>query len=336
MGWGKLWPLGRNGYFPFSRIPLAIEPATIMVRLYVNASRDVRDQATNIIDMSAFRRPYVGNAASPFRYPGGKGFLTPLLSAEIAKRFDGSPPSFAEPYCGGAGAATNLLLAGEVEQLFLNDADRRIYSAWRAMVNETERFLEKISSVQVNLTTWDNALIRLHETSLQDYDFELGFAAFFVNRTSRSGVILGSGPIGGYSQEGRWKIDARFNKEALAKRVRALGELRDQIILSCQDGLEFCQSLAHQQKLSNTFLFIDPPYVGAGGRLYYDGMNEARHRDLANWISAGSAPHWLLTYDDHPLVRENYSQIEQNLIEVGYSLSRKRSEKELLYRSRIR
>lgn len=261
--------------------------------------------------------------------------MTPLLSAELAKRFDGSRPSFAEPYCGGAGAATNLLLAGEVDQLFLNDADRRIYSAWRAMLTETDRFIERIMSVDVNLTTWDEALVRLYETSLPDYDFELGFAAFFVNRTSRSGVIIGSGPIGGYAQEGRWKIDVRFNRDGLAKRVRALGALRDKITLSCQDGLEFCQELARQQRLASTFLFIDPPYVGAGGRLYYDGMSEDRHRDLANWLSAGSAPHWLLTYDDHPLVRENYSQIEQNLIEVGYSLSRKRSEKELLYRSAI-
>jgi DNA adenine methylase len=295
----------------------------------------VPDSATNIIDLSAFRRPYVGNAASPFRYPGGKGFLTPLLSAEIAKRFDGARPSFAEPYCGGAGAATNLLIAGEVERLFLNDADRRIYSAWRAMLTETDRFVERIMSVEVNLTTWDEALVRLYETSLPEYDFERGFAAFFVNRTSRSGVIIGSGPIGGYSQEGRWKIDVRFNRDGLAKRVRALGALRNQIALSCQDGLEFCRELGRDDRLASTFLFIDPPYVGAGGRLYYDGMSEDRHRDLANWLSAGNAPHWLLTYDDHPLVRENYSQIEQNLIEVGYSLSRKRSEKELLYRSAI-
>lgn len=306
-----------------------------MVRMAINASQDVRDLATNIIDLSGFRRPYVGYAASPFRYPGGKGFLTPFLSAELARRFGGSRPNFAEPYCGGAGAATKLLLAGEVDQLFLNDVDRRIYSAWRAILTETDRFLEKIMSVKVTLATWDDALVRLYETSLPEYDFELGFSAFFVNRTSRSGVVIGSGPIGGYSQGGRWKIDARFNRETLAKRVRALGALRDRITLSCQDGLEFCQELAQHQRLISTFLFIDPPYVGAGCRLYYNGMNEDSHRNLAKWLSAGNAPHWLLTYDDHPLTRENYAKFERNLIEVGYSLSRKRPEKELLYRSAI-
>lgn len=302
----------------------------------MNSSRYVQHSETNLIDLSTFRRPHIGNVASPFRYPGGKGFLTSLLSDEIVKRFDGFCPGFAEPYCGGAGAATNLLLAGEVERLFLNDADRRIYCAWRAMLTETDRFLEKIASVKIDLTTWDNSLIRLYDTSLPDYDFELGFATFFVNRTSRSGVIVGSGPIGGYSQEGKWKINARFNRESLAKRVRALGTLRDQISLSCQDGLEFCQELARQKKLDTTFLFIDPPYVGAGGRLYYNGMSEDRHRNLAKWLSSGSVPHWLLTYDDHPLVRENYNQIEQNFIEVGYSLSKKRKERELLYKSIIR
>lgn len=306
-----------------------------MMRTPMNSSRDVQESATSLINLGTFRRPYIGNAASPFRYPGGKGFLTPLLSDEIARRFNGSRPAFAEPYCGGAGAATNLLLAGEVERLFLNDADRRIYCAWRAMLTETDRFVERIASVAINLTTWDKALIRIYETPLPEYDFDLGFATFFVNRTSRSGVIIGSGPIGGYSQEGRWKIDARFNREALAKRVSALGTLRDQISFSCQDGLEFCRELARQQRLATTFLFIDPPYVGAGGRLYYNGMSEDRHRELAGWLGAQNAPHWLLTYDDHPLVRENYGQIGHNLIEVGYSLGHKRKERELLYRSAI-
>ena len=38
----------------------------------------------------------------------------------------------------------------------------------------------------------------------------LGFSAFFLNRTNRSGIIEGAGPIGGYTQTGKWKVDAQL------------------------------------------------------------------------------------------------------------------------------
>lgn len=293
----------------------------------------MQEKKDNVIDLGIYRRPYAGNAASPFRYPGGKGFLSPFLAAEIGKRFPGKAPEYAEPYCGGAGAALNLLVSGDVNHLHLNDADCRIYSAWRAIVTETDRFLDRISKVDVNLETWDASLRILYDVKNREYDFEVGFATFFVNRTSRSGVIIGSGPIGGYSQEGQWKIDVRFNKASLAKKISAIGALRERITLYCQDGLEFCCGLATKGILDSVFLFVDPPYVGAGGRLYYNGMTEKKHQELAGWLRSGEAKHWLLTYDDHPLVRSNFDEVGESIIQVNYSLAKKRSERELLYMS---
>lgn len=291
------------------------------------------DDDGNIINLSSYPRPYVGNAASPFRYPGGKGFLTPFLAEEIRSRFGDTKPHYAEPYCGGAGAAVNLLVSGMVDQIFLNDADHRIFSSWKAMLSETDRFLSRLSDTSVDLSTWDISLRKLHEPPVSEYDFDTGFAAFFVNRTSRSGVLLGSGPIGGYDQTGQWKIDARFNKDGLSKRIQTLAKMRENIHLSCDDGLAFCKRLDATNVIDDTFLFVDPPYVGAGGRLYYNGMNEAKHQKLAGWLQRGIAPHWLLTYDDHPIVRENLKDFEVYRVKVQYSLGRRRQEKELLYKS---
>lgn len=287
----------------------------------------------NIIDMEAYPRRYVGDAASPFRYPGGKGFLSPFLEEQIEVRFGSSQVAFAEPYCGGAGSALNLLFDGAVERLYLNDADHRIYSAWRAILLETDRFIERLVTISPNLQSWEECLHKLHEKTERAYDFEVGFAAFFVNRTSRSGVVLGSGPIGGYSQDGKWKIDARLNRDALAKKISRIGQMRENIFLTNMDGLEFCKKLAHKQTLHETLLFVDPPYVQAGGRLYFDGMTLAKHDALAEWLLDGTAPHWILTYDDHPVVRENYSSLREYRIQVRYSLGKRRLEKELLYMS---
>jgi DNA adenine methylase len=285
----------------------------------------------NIIDLSVFKKRYVGNAASPFRYPGGKGFLTPFLQEQLGKRFGQKKASYAEPYCGGAGSALNLLVDGDVDHLYLNDADFRIYSAWRAILLETDRFIERLTNTTPSISEWETNLQKLYERQASEYDFDIGFAAFFVNRTSRSGVILGSGPIGGYAQCGKWKIDARFNKTSLAKKISQIGSLRDRITMTCLDGLAFCKKLEGNRALAQTLLFVDPPYVHAGGRLYFDGMSLSKHDALAEWLLSGVAPHWILTYDDHPVVRENFASLKEHRIQVQYSLGRRRLEKELLY-----
>lgn len=285
------------------------------------------------IDMSLHPKRHGGQAASPFRYPGGKGFLTPFLADELARRFQTVAPNFAEPYCGGAGAATNLLLEGKVKFLYLNDADIRIYSAWHAITNETDRFINAIYENDATMQNWEKFVRILHDTDTEDYDFDVGFAAFFINRTSRSGVLLGSGPIGGYNQNGNWKINARYYKDSLAERIRKIGERSASIEVSRMDGLEFCKSLHSRGVLNHTFLFIDPPYVKAGSRLYHDGMTTAKHKSLSAWLLKNNAPHWLLTYDDHPIVRENYSELQDFRLDVRYSLARRRTESELLYMS---
>ena len=96
--------------------------------------------------------------ASPFRYPGGKGFLTAFLAAQLEKRFPAKSAGFAEPYCGGAGAALNLLADDEVDVVYLNDADIRIFSAWKAITQENDRFLERIKEIEVNIKTWETCV----------------------------------------------------------------------------------------------------------------------------------------------------------------------------------
>lgn len=57
----------------------------------------------------------------------------------------------------------------------------------------------------------------------------MGFSTFFLNRTNRSGIIM-AGVIGGISQTGKWKIDVRFNKEALIAKIKNIGKYRKKSI----------------------------------------------------------------------------------------------------------
>lgn len=264
---------------------------------------------------------------SPFRYPGGKAFLYKHLLSRLEALPTGDR-HYAEPFCGGAGSAVILLKLDAVAKIHLNDADVKVHSSWRAILEETDRFAERILETPIDLETWYSC--RKLVESANTYSFELGFATFFLNRTSRSGIVLKAGPIGGYDQTGNWKIDARFNREALAERVRWLGSVQDRIALTNEDALTFLSRSASRLPIESTLFFVDPPYVTAGGRLYLNAMNEAKHIALSDLMQDGSLPHWLLTYDDHPLIRNLYSAQQIQDLAVTYSLQSKRKENEVL------
>lgn len=237
---------------------------------------------------------------------------------------------FAEPFCGGAGAALILLADGDADLIILNDADLRIYSAWRAMLHEGDRFVEKLRSVRLSMPEWYYHRDLVAGFSGDKYDFDVGFSTFYMNRTTRSGIILNAGPIGGYDQRGQWKLDARFNVERLVKQVMWLAENRERIQLSNVDAMSFIDRARRKPSSDNTLFFVDPPYVRAGGRLYYDGMSEAKHVALSDILTSGTVKNWVLTYDDAPLIRELYKSQKCSNISVNYSLQSKRRENEIL------
>jgi DNA adenine methylase len=273
------------------------------------------------------RRPS-SQARSPFRYPGGKGFLTDLLMQKVMQ-MPGPSRGYAEPFCGGAGAAINLLLDGDVDKIYLNDLDARVFSAWVALVSETERFVERLSNIDVTVSEWHKQKILVEEHSV-GYDFDAGFATFFVNRTSRAGIITGSGPIGGYSQDSNWKIDARFYRKTMINRVNEIANNREKIIVTNRTAESFLKDLKKKSEFENTFVFIDPPYFEAGSRLYLDGMGEGGHTSLSEELKGWSTKNWLMTYDDHPEIRRLYSDFNVTELEVLYSLQRARKVSEIL------
>lgn len=270
------------------------------------------------------------NAVSPFRYPGGKGFLSGLLKMRMESLDQSRERILAEPFCGGAGAALILLADGNAEKVMLNDADLRIYSAWHSMIHETDRFVSDLRNVELTMSEWYFHRDIVSSFSGGSYNFQVGFSTFYMNRTTRSGIVLNSGPIGGYGQTGKWKINARFNVPRLTEQVQWLGANKSKIDLTNLDALAFLDRARRQPNSDNILFFIDPPYVQAGGRLYLDGMSEAKHVALSDLLTGGTVKNWVLTYDDAPLIRTLYQSQKCSKISVNYSLQAKRRENEIL------
>ena len=96
------------------------------------------------------------------------------------------------------------------------------------------------------------------------YSLELAFAAFFLNRTNRSG-ILKAGPIGGYTQTGNYLIDVRFNKSELINRIRNIAQRKNRIFVYNQDVRIFLRR--YLPRYNNVFVYLDPPYYNKGKEL---------------------------------------------------------------------
>ena len=267
---------------------------------------------------------------SPLRYPGGKTRLAPFIKELLCEnKLIGI--DYLEPYAGGAGVALSLLLEEYVNTITINDYDRGIYAFWCSIVHENERFCRRIKRVSVDLDTWEMQHEVQKNKKTSDL-FNLGFSTFFLNRTNISGVIKG-GVIGGKNQTGNYKINARFNKIDLIKRIRAIGKYRDRIKVTCNDALQIIN-----REHDDTFFYIDPPYVEKSKYLYMNVYEEKDHRDISKaLLSNRSKCVWLLSYDINDLVGNLYKHCKNNLTwKVGYGLSNRSSKENLFFHPKLK
>src|SRR2546425_7695985 len=170
---------------------------------------------------------------TPLRYPGGKQRLAPFI-AEILEQNDAIGWNYAEPYAGGSGVAIELLLDRKVGHIYLNDSSRHIYAFWKSILTDPDAFCRRISRASLTLDAW-----RTHREVVRHPEqhglHDLGFSTFFLNRCNRSGLLT-AGVIGGVHQRGQWRIDARFTRNELIKRIETIAARRKQITVSNLDA----------------------------------------------------------------------------------------------------
>lgn len=229
---------------------------------------------------------------TPLRYPGGKRRLAQsvmqLLNVNSLKKVH-----YVEPYAGGTAIGLALLFQGYASTISINDLSRPVYAFWHSVLNGTEDLCHRIKRTKVTMREWSRQRDIYDQQDSVDLT-KLGFAALFLNRTNRSGII-GGGVIGGKQQSGTWRLDARFNKPELIDRIRKISMYKTRIHLYQLDGIDFTDQVIRSMG-QNTFVFYDPPYIENGDQLYLSNYDSFDHRMLAARIRKLKQP-WLVTYD---------------------------------------
>lgn len=282
------------------------------------------------------------NVNSPLRYPGGKSALTEYFSQFIIYNSIESP-IYAEPYCGGAGAAVNLLLSNRVDKIILNDADISIYSFWYCIKNLGDEFIQLFEQTTINLDEWSKQKEIFEQSKKGQVDdfLKLGFSTFYLNRCNRSGILT-AGPIGGKSRESQlnanYKIDARFNRGNLREKLLNLIKLSKKIEIYNLDALAFLKNVINNQskaEQNNTFVYLDPPYYSQGSSLYLNYYKQGDHEDLRKFLEQETNIFkWLLSYDNVKAIKDLYHEFNIYTFYINYSAQQNKLGSELLIQSK--
>lgn len=256
---------------------------------------------------------------SPLRYPGGKNRLAKFI-AQICVD-NNVHGHYVEPYAGGASVALYLLLEGRVSRITINDYDRSIYALWYSILNYTNKLCDLIEDTDVNIENW--LRVREIQRNKKNADIlELGFSTLFLNRTNRSGII-DAGVIGGVRQDGNYKINCRFNKEAIIRRIRWIAKYKKNIKLYRKDALKLIKKIKKESNDNNTIFYFDPPYYLKGPGLYKNSYSNEDHKKVAEEIKKIKTIHWIVSYDNTQKIKDLYgfvkNSVELDLIHTAHT-----------------
>ncbi len=266
---------------------------------------------------------------SPLRYPGGKGMLTNF--AKLLISINGlNSGDYVEVYAGGASIAWALLFDGYVKRVHINDISKPIYSFWKSVLKHTDELCQLIHDVPVTIE--ERSRQKAVQLNPKEYStLELGFSTFFLNRTNRAG-ILGGGVIGGKAQNGKWKLDARYNKVDLIARIERIADYSSKISIYNKDAADFINSRLPKIP-RNSLVYLDPPYYSKGDSLYENYYSHDDHVIIASLVSKIKQS-WIVSYDNVSPIEALYKKYRSIQYRLSYSVRDRYAGSEIIFFSR--
>lgn len=274
---------------------------------------------------------YSNKLYTPLRYPGGKARFAPLI-AEVITTNNLADGHYLEPYAGGAGVALSLLIDNVVEHIHINDADPAIAGFWRVATQQTNELVTMVATEPITMDAWYHWRgVMLGQEA--GSELERGFATLFMNRTNRSGILKG-GVIGGKAQSGSYRIDARFMRDELCKRLERIGLHAEGIHVYEEDAHELLRR-CHQFLPAKSLIYLDPPYYVKGAGLYRNFYKHDDHVKIAQLLGRQrfSRP-WVVSYDNAEEIREMYAYATPYAYGLHYTAQRRYTGSEVMFFSK--
>jgi DNA adenine methylase len=229
---------------------------------------------------------------SPFRYPGGKTWLIPIVRQWL-KQENKVVKKLIEPFAGGGIVSLTAAFEKLAEQIIMVEMDEEIAAVWEVIINgKTQWLADKIYSYDLTHANIKNELEKPDKV-LED----IAFCTILKNRVFHGGILAkGSGMIkNGENGKG---IASRWYPKTLRDRILAINYVKDKINFVSGDAFKVLEDNLNN---TNSYFFIDPPYTIAGKRLYtYFDIDHERLFELTAKLKGK----FMLTYDDTAEIRQ--------------------------------
>lgn len=253
------------------------------------------------------------------RYPGSKSKLVRhILSrfpAEISTELWGriSPGwEYREPFVGSGAVARDVIprLHGN-QQAWINDIDRGIVSIWSMIQKNSQGLIERMIAAEPSAEKYREC--KRLDGAMNDQEV-VALRKIILHQTSFSGLgFMSGGPLGGKDQDNaEYPVNCRWNPERLGGIYRELHETLNRVKVRITN-------VSYEKLIEgageNVFLYCDPPYYEKGPQLYKFAFKDEDHVQLAGMLRDTKAQ-WVLSYDDHPFIRDLYSWARFKVLRV--------------------
>lgn len=114
-------------------------------------------------------------------------------------------------------------------------------------------------------------------------------------------------------------MNARFNREDLAKRIQEIAARKDDIKLYNKDIKSFITKYVPLYE-DNALIFFDPPYLNKGKQLYMNFFRFKDHKRIGSIIRENVNYDWIIAYDVAPEIECIYVTYFMSLYDFKYSI----------------
>lgn len=227
---------------------------------------------------------------SPFRYPGGKTWLVPLVRLwlnEVQPVVD-----LVEPFAGGAIVGLTAVFERLAEHVTLIDLDPNVASVWEVLLDgQGNNLAEKIVAFDMTLENARRILAQEPQSVL-----DRAFVTIVRNRVQRGGILAPGASLMKAGENGHG-VKSRWFAGTLHRRISDIQTVKDRVSFIRGDGIAHMRQVAGHQHMA---YFIDPPYTVAGKRLY--AHSSVDHEELFR-VASTLVGDFLMTYDNADEVR---------------------------------
>jgi DNA adenine methylase len=227
---------------------------------------------------------------SPFRYPGGKTWLVPILRAWL-RSLPQPPGLFLEPFAGGAIASMTVAFERLAGHVVMAETDEGVAAVWKTILNgQGEWLAQEILAFELTAANVRQALAEDSDGSAVSLR-QRAFLTLLRNRVQRGGIMApGAGLV--KNGENNRGISSRWYPETLARRIREISMNLDRISFHAGDGFALIDEYLAEESAA---FYVDPPYMKAARRLYRNWQVD--HRRLFEKMAA-LAGSFLMSYDN--------------------------------------